>query len=238
MLSTLRLNIEEYLKEEGGYTEVVSIASPYKGQHYAAVTEKVDGMVRVKAVVLLERRESEAKLLSEDDAVASYCPASILDLLSPTDNVAVLRWRLRCRAFNLREAENRVVGFQLRRTPSQLRDNPALKRITKTLYRERASYEQAMKNLSRVDFEEFFDIRGEPITCTYFVKYSATTLEDGRMYVVFDGIGKAAAFYIPANTYMLWPDACFPTVADYSLYSNLSPAPLKLKKTGNNRRTK
>lgn len=86
------------------------IKSAMKGStHYAAVrkTDKQTGEAFTFASIILTRINNDEycnfyyKDMSESMGPnESKCPASILDLLDPTDNAFALKWRERCREYN------------------------------------------------------------------------------------------------------------------------------------------
>lgn len=220
--------LRAWLAEEEGWDEanIIDIAKLDQCLIYVALLERKRERPTVTIETIILREGLGYKCLSEGAAVASYCPTRLLDLLSPSGVVDVLRWRLRCRAYNYHTSIKRLENYHHNNSGNVVgRKRRYMERLTRAVYHERAALDQALLSLSIIDTERGVDYRGDPISSMYYVKCAETPLEDGRMHVVFEGLHDRVGFYIKANTYMRWPEACYPTVADYAAMCNLVPAP-------------
>lgn len=102
-----KAEIDEHFNWNSPKTEVEIVKSYMVGSTYYAalrVTNKETGNIEITAEVVLTRTDSREyfnfgmKSISEDMGPAEdRCPASILKLLSPTDNEYAIDWRERCR---------------------------------------------------------------------------------------------------------------------------------------------
>jgi hypothetical protein len=222
--------IHDFLLSELGYKDLIIFSQHDRYQIYAALMES-DGLqkrVVARAIVLSYKGRSVSKYeeLSEGHPDISFCPAKILNILSTTTNVNLLRWRTRCRAYNYH-----AVSEKARKIEESLktggRGSYRLKSLQYRMLRERAALDQSLLILSLFDFKTIKTADGQKINCNYFVKHSACKSTNSRYHVVFEGLAnKRAAFYIPEYNYFSLPEASYPTVADFAQKAVLVPAPL------------
>lgn len=100
------VDMEVVAVDEGGYAAIAFVAVEMKGRKGGAPT--VDGLV-----YLLKHSpggvggDCTIKELHETEGpVAAFCPARILDVLSPTGHSLALDWRERCRDWNAANPES------------------------------------------------------------------------------------------------------------------------------------
>jgi hypothetical protein len=221
--------VHEFLTVELGYTSLL-LFTQERYQIYAAVVETGDRGSRVIARCILLTTEGSVvtshQELPEGNSPASFCPAKILNLLSPSDDLAVLRWRVRCRAYN-----HHLAALWAGKLADKLKtDSRAAYRLQSAsvrVWRERASLDHSLLQLSMFAALESNSSGAAQSNSDYFVKAFAREDSAASVYVEFEGLGGArVAFYVPASVYTSWPPESFPTVADFAASGEIRPARL------------
>lgn len=212
--------IREFLTREAGLTSMVLFAQAGRYQIYAAVVEEKRGLERVVARPFIISYKAGGEMvgyeaLREGDDAATRCPAKVLNLLSPTDDARLLRWRVRSRAYNLHLQAREVRGYA--------RNRFRLKSASERLVRERSALDHSLQLLRL--FDEGRSGEKGIGSCGYYVKTTARDLRGGRVRVEFEGLGGArAAFTMSRATYLRWPEDSYPTVYDFSAAGPLKQA--------------